>query len=71
MNPWVGAAVGLLIVFTATTGDLIESSIKRDLALKDMGNLLPGHGGIMDRIDSILLSAPTLWLILELIRRYL
>lgn len=66
----LGALVGLLIVVTATTGDLIESSIKRDFALKDMGNLLPGHGGVMDRLDSLVLSAPALWLVLELVKFY-
>ncbi len=68
---FIGAIVGLLIVFTATSGDLIESAMKRDLHLKDMGSLLPGHGGILDRLDSVLLSAPALWLTLELVRRYL
>ena len=67
----LGAIVGLLIVFTATSGDLIESAMKRDLHLKDMGSLLPGHGGILDRLDSVLLSAPALWLTLELVQRYL
>lgn len=68
---YIGAIVGLLIVFTATSGDLIESAMKRDLHLKDMGSLLPGHGGILDRLDSVLLSAPALWLTLELVRKYL
>ena len=68
---YVGVLVGLLIVFTATSGDLIESAMKRDLQLKDMGSLLPGHGGILDRLDSVLLSAPALWLTLELVQRYL
>jgi len=67
----IGAIVGLLIVFTATSGDLIESAMKRDLHLKDMGSLLPGHGGVLDRLDSVLLSAPALWMALELVRRYL
>ena len=67
----IGAIVGLLIVFTPTSGDLIESAMKRDLQLKDMGSLLPGHGGILDRLDSVLLSAPALWLTLELVQRYL
>ncbi|KGA17038.1 hypothetical protein GM50_12800 [freshwater metagenome] len=70
-NWWVGAIVGLVMVFTATSGDLIESAMKRDLQLKDMGSLLPGHGGILDRLDSVLLSAPALWLALELVQRYL
>ncbi len=68
---WLGAVIGLMVVFTATSGDLIESAMKRDLSLKDMGSILPGHGGILDRLDSVLLSAPALWLALELVRRYL
>jgi len=67
----IGALIAILIVFTATSGDLIESAMKRDLHLKDMGSLLPGHGGILDRLDSVLLSAPALWLTLELVQRYL
>lgn len=68
---WIGAVVGLMIVFTATCGDLIESAMKRDLALKDMGSLLPGHGGMLDRLDSVLISAPALWLALELVKAWL
>ena len=66
---WLGALAGLLTVLTATAGDLIESALKRDMAIKDMGNLLPGHGGIMDRLDSVLFAAPALWLALEVVRR--
>ena len=66
---WLGALAGLLTVFTATAGDLIESALKRDMAIKDMGSLLPGHGGIMDRLDSVLFAAPALWLALEVVRR--
>lgn len=66
---WIGALAGLLVVVSGTSGDLIESAIKRDLAIKDMGTLLPGHGGVLDRIDSILFAAPALWLALELVRR--
>uniref|UniRef100_UPI00404ACE77 phosphatidate cytidylyltransferase n=1 Tax=Candidatus Planktophila sp. TaxID=2175601 RepID=UPI00404ACE77 len=66
---WLGAIAGILTVFTATSGDLIESALKRDMAIKDMGTLLPGHGGIMDRLDSVLFAAPALWLALEIVRR--
>jgi phosphatidate cytidylyltransferase len=66
---WLGAFAVLVTVFTATAGDLIESALKRDMAIKDMGNLLPGHGGIMDRLDSVLFAAPALWLALEIVRR--
>lgn len=71
MHWWIGAVVGLMIVFTATCGDLIESAMKRDLALKDMGSLLPGHGGMLDRLDSVLISAPALWLALEVVKAWL
>jgi len=70
-NWLVGAAIGIMTVITATCGDLIESAIKRDLAIKDMSNLLPGHGGIMDRLDSALFTAPAVWFAFELISRYL
>ena len=68
---YVGAIVGLVVVFTATSGDLIESAMKRDLSLKDMGTMLPGHGGILDRLDSALLSGPAVWLAFEIVKRYL
>lgn len=66
----IGAVVGVMGVITATVGDLIESAIKRDLAIKDMGTLLPGHGGMLDRIDSALLTAPALWCALELVKHF-
>ncbi|KAF2412131.1 phosphatidate cytidylyltransferase [Microbacterium sp. B35-04] len=53
---WMGAVFGILILATATVGDLGESMIKRDLGIKDMSSWLPGHGGVLDRLDSILLS---------------
>ena len=61
---WQGVLLGLAVVCTATVGDLGESLLKRDIGIKDMGNLLPGHGGIMDRLDSLLCTAPVAWLLI-------
>lgn len=55
---WVGLLLGLVMTLTATAGDLTESLIKRDLGIKDISTFLPGHGGFLDRLDSIILSAP-------------
>ena len=59
---WATPLLALAVVISATLGDLGESLIKRDLGLKDMSNLLPGHGGLLDRIDSILTTAPVLYI---------
>jgi phosphatidate cytidylyltransferase len=64
---WAGAILGLALAVSATIGDLTESTIKRDLGIKDMGSILPGHGGVMDRMDSLLLSAPVAWAILTVL----
>lgn len=58
---WVGAIMGLGLVFCATLGDLVESQFKRELGIKDMSTLLPGHGGLMDRLDGMLPSAMVTW----------
>lgn len=63
---WVGAILGVLVSMAATVGDLVESLIKRDAGIKDMSNFLPGHGGVMDRLDSMLLATPVGWIILHL-----
>ncbi|SCG70096.1 phosphatidate cytidylyltransferase [Micromonospora coxensis] len=62
--PWWGALFGIAVSGAAVLGDLAESMIKRDLGVKDMSNLLPGHGGLMDRLDSILFAVPTAYLLL-------
>ncbi|MGJ6981154.1 phosphatidate cytidylyltransferase [Aestuariimicrobium soli] len=63
---WVGVVLGITMVAFGTAGDLIESMIKRDVGIKDMSSFLPGHGGIMDRLDSLLVAAPVAWLVMYL-----
>lgn len=65
---WViGILLGFGVACAATLGDLMESLIKRDLGIKDMSNILPGHGGIMDRLDSMIVVAPVVWAVLTLL----
>jgi phosphatidate cytidylyltransferase len=64
---WVGLLAGAAAAVGATTGDLIESTIKRDLGIKDMSNILPGHGGLMDRLDSLVITAPIIWAVLAVL----
>ncbi len=60
---WFGLIMGVTCVVFGTAGDLIESLIKRDVGIKDMSSSLPGHGGVMDRLDSMLVAAPAGWLL--------
>ncbi len=64
---WAGVLLGVGLVICATLGDLVESQFKRELGIKDMSGILPGHGGIMDRIDGMLPSAMVTWLILTIL----
>ena len=61
---WVGVILGLITVVMATLGDLCESVMKRDLGIKDMSQVIPGHGGLLDRLDSLLATVAPIWLVL-------
>jgi phosphatidate cytidylyltransferase len=62
---WIGVCLGVIAVVMATLGDLCESVIKRDLGIKDMSHVIPGHGGLMDRLDSLLATVAPIWLLLH------
>lgn len=63
VDAWIGVVVAVGVVLSATLGDLTESMLKRDLGLKDMGSLLPGHGGVLDRLDSLVVAAPVAYVL--------
>jgi len=64
---WQGVILGAIMTVTATSGDFAESAIKRDLGVKDMGSLLPGHGGMLDRLDSLIPNAFTSWIFFTIV----
>jgi phosphatidate cytidylyltransferase len=68
---WLGLLIGLVTAVSSTLGDLSESLLKRDLGIKDMGHILPGHGGVLDRVDSILFTAPFVYLLFSIADRYI
>jgi phosphatidate cytidylyltransferase len=67
VNFFKGALFGFVVSIAAVLGDLAESLLKRDLGIKDMSNMIPGHGGLMDRLDSIVFAAPTAYLLLSVL----
>ncbi|WP_394942308.1 phosphatidate cytidylyltransferase [Psychromicrobium sp. YIM B11713] len=67
---WFGLILAVAIVIAGTAGDLAESMVKRELGVKDMSSILPGHGGLMDRLDSIIFAAPMAFLIYGLLELF-
>lgn len=67
---WFGVLLSVVVVVFGTAGDLIESLIKRDVGIKDMSSFLPGHGGVMDRLDSALVAVPAAWLVFTLLELF-
>ncbi len=67
---WMGLVLAVGLVAAATAGDLAESMVKRELGVKDMSSILPGHGGVMDRLDSIVFAAPMAFLIFSVLARF-
>jgi phosphatidate cytidylyltransferase len=67
ISPWLGAVEGLLVAVAAQGGDLAESALKRQGGAKDSGQLIPGHGGLLDRLDSLVLVAPVVYAFYRLI----
>jgi phosphatidate cytidylyltransferase len=65
IGEWI--AFGLVASIAGTIGDLVESKLKRTAGVKDSGNIMPGHGGALDRFDSLLLAGPCLWFVLKMI----
>ena len=63
---WIGAVLGVTTVAAATSGDFSESMVKRELGIKDMSSALPGHGGVMDRLDSLVFASPVAYTVLAL-----